>query len=230
MAEKKIRVLVIDDEVAIRRFLKASFDPEEIDFMEAETGQEGLRLIATWNPEMVLLDLGLPDIDGIEVTRRLREWSEVPIIVLSARGQEEDKVAALDAGADDYVTKPFGVSELMARIRVALRHVKWKEHRDPVFESGDLRVDLSSRQVFKAGTEIRLTALEYKLLAVLVKHSGKVVTHRHLLNDVWGAAYVNDTHYLRIYMGQLRAKLEDDPARPKIFLTESGVGYRLKSE
>lgn len=224
------RILVIDDEAPIRRFLRASLDPKEYELLEAEDGQGGLRLAATRNPEVVLLDLGLPDMDGVEVARSLREWSRTPIIVLSARGQEQDKIAALDAGADDYLTKPFGVGELMARIRVALRHAAKDVPPEPVVEAHGLRIDLAARQVFRDGAEAHLTPNEYKLLAVLARHAGRVVTHRQLLSEVWGEAYVDESHYLRVYMGQLRNKLEADPANPKVLTTESGVGYRLRLE
>jgi len=179
-----------------------------------------------------LLDLGLPDIDGLEVTKRLREWATAPIIVISARGQEDDKINALDAGADDYLTKPFGTGELMARIRVALRHAAraGQERTEPVLKVGDLSVDLDKRTVFVAGAEVHLTPIEYKLLAVLLKNAGKVLTHRQLLKDVWGPGYANNTQYLRVYMVQLRHKLEADAARPRYLVTEPGVGYRLKTE
>ena len=179
---------------------------------------------------MILLDLGLPDMDGIDVTRRVREWSRVPIIVISARGREQDKIAALDAGADDYLTKPFGMGELLARLRVALRRTATDEGGEPVFTLGDLRVDLGARLVFRGDAEVHLTPIEYKLLTALVRHAGRVITHRQLLKDVWGPNAVEHTHYVRVYMTQLRHKLEDDPSRPKYLLTESGVGYRLKSD
>lgn len=228
----RTRIVVIEDEVQIRRFLKAGLDERETELLEAETGEDGLRLVARSNPQVVLLDLGLPDVDGLEVTRRLREWTDVPVIVLSARGQESDKIAALDAGADDYLTKPFGVGELLARIRVTLRHAaKLKgSEPEPLFESGALRVDLAARIVSLDGHEVKLTPIEYKLLACLVRHAGMVLTHRHLLTEVWGPAYADELHYLRVYMAQLRHKLERDPARPKVLTTESGVGYRLRIE
>jgi two-component system KDP operon response regulator KdpE len=224
------KILVVDDEAPIRRFLKAVLDPKEYELIEAETGEEGIRTTATENPAAVLLDLGLPDIDGVEVARRLREWTEVPIIVLSARGQEADKVAALDAGADDYLTKPFGSGELLARIRVALRHSKKDTGPEPCIEAFGIKIDLPNRQVWRDGVEVHLTPNEYGLLAVLARHSGKVITHQQLLNEVWGPAYKGENHYLRVYMGQLRHKLEADPAQPRLITTESGVGYRLRTE
>jgi len=227
---ERVRILVVEDEVAIRRFLRASLDPEMFELIEASTGEQGIRMTATENPRIVLLDLGLPDVDGIDVAKRIREWSDVPIVVLSARGQELDKVAALDAGADDYLTKPFGIHELMARIRVALRRGGRTEPEDPIFEAFGIRVDLASRQVFRDGEEIHLTPTEYKLLAVLVRNAGRVVTHRQMLVDVWGPAYAEESHYLRVYMGQLRHKLELNPARPQLLLNEPGVGYRLRIE
>lgn len=225
-----IRIVLIDDEVQIQRFLRASFDPEEAQVLVAGTGEEGIRLVAKSNPQVVLLDLGLPDIDGIEVARRLREWTEVPIIVLSARGQEKDKIAALDAGADDYLTKPFGVGELQARIRVTLRHSQREQlpKEESSFEFGDLKIDLESRQIFKNDSEVHLTPIEFKLFSQLVRHAGMVLTHKHLLTEVWGPAYADELHYLRVYMAQLRHKLESDPARPKHITTEAGVGYRLR--
>ncbi len=222
-------LLVVDDEPQLLRFLRASLPHQGYRLIEATTGEQGLREAATRSPDAVLLDLGLPDLDGVEVTRRLREWSRVPVIVLSARGQESDKIEALDAGADDYLTKPFGIGELLARLRVALRHAAGASAPgSPVFESGDLRVDLGTRRVFSRGEEVRLTRTEYKLLALLVQHAGKVLTHRQLLKDVWGPGAVGESHYLRVYMAQLRHKLEADPARPRHLVTEIGVGYRRR--
>lgn len=219
------RILVIEDETAIRRFLKASYDA---DWIESESGQEGIRLVAQRNPDLVLLDLGLPDMDGLDVLKALREWSNVPIIVLTARGKERDKVMALDAGADDYVTKPFSVAELLARVRVALRHASQQgPTAEPVFESAGLRLDFEARQVWVDDEEVRLTPIEYRLLAELVLHAGKVLTHRHLLNSVWGAAYEDSTHTLRVHMAAIRAKIDADPAHPRFIRTETGVGYRL---
>ena len=223
-------LLVVDDEPQLLRFLRASLPHQGYRVIEATTAAEGLREAAMRSPDAVLLDLGLPDLDGVEVTRRLREWSTVPVIVLSARGQESDKIEALDAGADDYLTKPFGIGELLARLRVALRHAARGTAAAPVFESGDLRVDLAARRVFARGDEVRLTRTEYKLLALLVQHAGKVLTHRQLLKDVWGPGSVGESHYLRVYMGQLRHKLEADPARPRHLVTEIGVGYRLRTD
>ena len=225
-------VVVIDDEAQIRRFLKVTLESQGFHLFEAATGKDGLTEAATRKPDLVIVDLGLPDLDGVEVVRRLREWSQVPVIVLSARAQEQDKVAALDAGADDYLIKPFGVAELLARIRVALRHSE-RSAQDPdggEFTVGGLRVDLAQRRVFTGDNEVHLTPIEYRLLAQLVKHAGKVLTHRQLLKEVWGPAYVEHSHYLRIYMGCLRHKLEAEPARPRYLLTEAGVGYRLVTE
>jgi len=222
-------VLVVDDEPQVRRFLRASLPHQGYRLIEAASGEEALREASTRGPDAVLLDLGLPDLDGVEVTRRLREWTTVPIVVLSARGQERDKIEALDAGADDYLTKPFGIGELLARLRVALRHAaRASDSGEPVFEQGDLRIDLAAQRVFSRGQEVRLTRTEYRLLALLAKHAGRVLTHRQLLKDVWGPGSVNESHYLRVYMGQLRHKLEEDPARPRHLVTEIGVGYRLK--
>lgn len=225
-------ILAIEDETPILRFLRAALTGNGFTLIEATTGQEGLALAATRQPAIVILDLGLPDMDGLEVTRRLREWSQMPIVILSARGQESDKVAALDAGADDYLTKPFGMPELLARLRVALRHAARDAGapEDPVFQVDELRVDLARHQVWVGDVEVRLTPLEFKLLAVLVRHAGRMVTHRELLAQVWGPSFTRETHYLRIYVGQLRHKLERDPARPRWLQTEPGVGYRLKSE
>lgn len=226
-----IRILIVEDEPQMRKFLAASLDSEGYRTIETDNGHEGLTLARMHNPDLILLDLGLPDIDGMEVTKGLREFSTKPIIVISARGQEDDKVRALDVGADDYLTKPFGTSELMARIRVALRHASRakEESNEPVLRMGDLEVDLDKRRVTSAGEEIHLTPNEYKLFAHLMKHAGKVLTHRQLLKEVWGAAYASQTHYLRVYMVQLRHKLEKDPARPRYLVTEPGVGYRLKT-
>jgi len=224
-------VLVIEDEPQMRRFLRTSLESREYALVEAVDAREGLAQATGRNPDVILLDLGLPDLDGIELTRRLREWSRTPIIVISARGREQDKIAALDAGADDYLTKPFGIGELLARLRVALRHAAAPEGGgEPVFTVGDLKVDLGARLVFRNGAEVHLTPIEYKLLATLVRHAGKVLTHRQLLKEAWGPNAVEQTHYVRVYMTQLRHKLEDEPSRPRYLLTESGVGYRLKAE
>jgi two-component system, OmpR family, KDP operon response regulator KdpE len=225
-------VLVIEDEPQMRRFLRSALEGHGYKVVEVGTAREGLAQVAGRNPDVILLDLGLPDADGIDVTRRLREWAATPVIVISARGLETDKVGALDAGADDYLTKPFGVGELLARIRVALRHASRSsdDPADPVFTQGELTVDLARRQVFVAGAEVHLTPTEYKLLTLLVRHAGKVVTQRHALREVWGPNYATQTHYLRVYMAQLRHKLEREPARPRLLLTEPGVGYRLKVE
>jgi two-component system KDP operon response regulator KdpE len=224
-------VLVVEDEPQMRRFLRPALEGQGYRVLEAATAREALIEASSHNPELVVLDLGLPDGDGVDLTRRLREWSGVPIVVISARDQEADKVAALDAGADDYLTKPFGTGELMARLRVAQRHAaRFREAGEPVFEAEGLRVDLSARTVTRDGAEVHLTALEYKLLATLVRYAGKVVTHRQLLKEVWGAAAVNETQYLRVYMAQLRHKIEKDPTRPALLRTETGVGYRLVSD
>jgi two-component system KDP operon response regulator KdpE len=229
MTSLPISVLVVDDEPQIRRFLRPALEHAGYSMHEAVNGQEALVQASTRSPELILLDLGLPDMDGLEVLQRLREWATCPIIILSARGEETMKVRALDAGADDYLTKPFGVEELLARLRVAMRHgLQTADGEATEFISGDLRVDMIKRQVFVHGTEVHLTPLEYKLLLTLVKHAGKVLTHQFLLRAVWGDAYVMETHYLRIYMRQLRHKLEADPARPRYLTTESGVGYRLR--
>ena len=229
MTEEKPLILVIDDEIAVRRFLSASIDRDAFRLIEAATGESGLRLVATENPAVILLDLGLPDVDGVEVARRIREWSKTPIIVLSARGQERDKVDALDAGADDYLTKPFGIHELLARIRVALRHRPQTEISS-IVEIHNWRIDLAGHTITRAGVEVHLTRIEFKFLALLARNAGKVVTHRQILREVWGPEYETEMHYLRVYAQQLRAKLEDDPAQPKVLVTESGVGYRLRTE
>jgi len=225
-------VLLIEDEPQMRRFLRAALENESYHLVEATTARDGLAQASGRNPDIILLDLGLPDGDGIDLTRRIREWARTPIVVISARGQEGDKVAALDAGADDYLTKPFGVGELLARMRVALRHAARAAGQpdDPVFTVGDLRVDLEHRQVLVDEREVHLTPTEYRLLVALVRHAGKVLTHRQLMKEVWGANTVTQTPALRVHMTQLRHKLERDPTQPRYLLTEPGVGYRLKSD
>jgi two-component system KDP operon response regulator KdpE len=227
MGEIGLRVLVVDDEQPIRRYLRATLNAHGFIVSEAVDGQQALISAATDRPELIILDLGLPDMDGIEVTRRLREWTSIPIIVLSVREQESDKIAALDAGADDYLTKPFGTGELMARIRAALRHTG-QTSDEPVYQIDDLKIDLTRRQVKLAGVDVSLTPTEYDLLRVLVLHAGKVITHRYLLQQVWGSAYEAEMHLLRVNMSNLRRKIEPDPSRPHYILTEPGVGYRLK--
>ncbi|MBA3344474.1 MAG: response regulator [Gemmatimonadales bacterium] len=230
MAASVPLVLLIEDEPQMRRFLRATLRAHGYQVVEAGSAREGLAQVAGRNPEVILLDLGLPDRDGLEVTREIRRFATIPIIVISARGQEHDKVTALDLGADDYLTKPFGASELLARIRVALRHSASPPGTppQPVFQVGELRVDLERRQVFRGTEEAHLTPTEYKLLAALIRHAGRVITHRQLLQEVWGPNYVGQSHYLRVYMAQLRHKLESDPARPRLLTTEPGVGYRLR--
>ena len=222
------KVLVIEDEAPIRRFLRASLSAEGYRVHEAQTAREGLIHAASQQPDLIVLDLGLPDGDGLEVLREVRTWSSVPVIVLSARGQEQDKVHALDAGADDYLTKPFGVPELLARLRVALRHsTQLRDTTEPVFAVGQLRVDLARRQVQQGEEDVHLTPTEYRLLTTLIQHAGRVLTHQQLLREVWGPDSLYESHYLRVYVGQLRQKLEPDPSRPRYILTEPGVGYRL---
>jgi two-component system KDP operon response regulator KdpE len=223
-------VLLIEDEPQMRRFLSATLRAHGYHVVETASAREGLAHVAGRNPEVILLDLGLPDLDGLEVTRKIRQSARTPIIVLSARGQEHDKVTALDLGADDYLTKPFGVPELLARLRVALRRSTLPADAlaQPIFEAGEIRVDLVRRQVFRGAEEAHLTPTEYKLLLTLIRHAGRVVTHRQLLQDVWGANYTEQSHYLRVYMAQLRHKLERDPTRPRLLTTEPGVGYRLR--
>lgn len=231
MVENKELVLLIEDEPQMRRFLRITLQSHGYRLIEAAGGREGLVHATTRNPDVVLLDLGLPDMDGLEVTKRLREWTNMPIIVISARDQEQDKIKALDLGADDYLTKPFNAGELLARIRVALRHTARElAPESPIFILQNLRVDLANRQVFLDDKEVHLTPIEYKLLMVLIRHAGKVVTHKQLLTEVWGAAHADEVQYLRVYMTQLRHKLETDPARPRFFLNEPGIGYRLKYE
>ncbi len=229
MSEPHTVVVLIEDEPQMRRFLRAVLPSQGIELFEAETGAQGLVEIGTRRPDIVILDLGLPDIDGVEVVKRLREWSEVPVIILSARADEANKIAALDAGADDYVTKPFGVGELLARLRVAVRRTARTDAGGQTFTAGPITVDLAARRVERDGAPVHLTPIEYRLLALLVKHVGKVLTHRHLLKEVWGPSHVDDAHYLRIYMAQLRRKLEADPAQPRYLITEPGVGYRLEA-
>lgn len=223
-------VLIVEDEQPIRRFLRASLVAAGYRIAEAGTGEDGLRLAVQQPPDLVILDLGLPGIDGQQVLLRLREWLSAPIVVLSAREQEKQKVEALDAGADDYVTKPFGVGELLARIRTALRHANRLASESSVVSMGDLRVDLAARLVFRADQQVHLTPLEYKLLVTLLKHPGKVLTHRFLLREVWGPQDSQETHYLRVFVASLRRKLEADSARPRYILTEPGVGYRFAAE
>ena len=222
-------VLVVEDEAPIRRFLKAALGAEGFKILEAPTGTQAIAMAAYHNPDIILLDLGLPDMDGLQIIKNLREWSHTPIIVISARGKDTEKVEGLDAGADDYLAKPFSVEELSARIRVAIRHLTRSRGKDePVFQTGELRVDLARRMVWVGGAEVHLTPIEFKLLAVLVRHSGKVVTQRQLLKEVWGPGSDEQAHYLRNYIHHLRHKLEADPARPVYLSTEPGVGYRLR--
>jgi two-component system, OmpR family, KDP operon response regulator KdpE len=226
-----LTLLVIDDEPQVRRFLRSSLASTDCKLIEAATGEAGLAEAASKRPDVILLDLGLPDLDGIEVTRRLREWTQTPIIILSARGQDQDKIAALDAGADDYLTKPFSLPELLARIRVAERHAEQlNDKKDAVFTLGDLRIDMASRVVTVGGDEVRLTPIEYRLLTTLARKAGRVLTYQQLLKDVWGPRYATQKQYLHVYMGHLRNKLEHEPARPRFLVTEPGVGYRLKLE
>jgi len=227
-ASEKLKTiaLVIDDEPQIRRLLRVTLEANGYDVLEAATGSEGIVQAAQCRADVVLLDLGLPDMDGLAVLKRLREWSTVPIIILSVRDRENDKTLALDSGADDYVTKPFGTSELLARLRVALRHSE-KKNEEPIFHSGKLVVDLTNRRVTVSGKEVSLTATEYQLLRLLVRHAGKVLTHRFLLRETWGPNAEKQSHYLRVYIARLREKLELDPSQPALFLTEPGVGYRL---
>ncbi len=223
------RVLVVDDEQSIRRFLRVTLTSQAYTVIEAASGQEALSDATTQKPDIVILDLGLPDIDGVEVTRLLRQWTQIPIIILSVRGSEKDKIAALDAGADDYLTKPFGVGELLARLRAALRRAA-KTTSEPIFTTGSLRVDLARRLVTVSGVEAQLTPTEYELLRELVNHAGKVLTHNHLLRQVWGAEYGEEFHMLHVNISNLRRKIEPDPARPQFIITEPGVGYRLRTD
>ena len=224
------RILVVDDEPQIQRFLRPALDAAGYDIVQAATGAEALKLAATAAPQIVILDLGLPDMDGKEVIARLRAWSPVPIIILSARDRESEKIAALDLGADDYIEKPFGIGELMARIRTALRRVVQAEGGATVIASDGLEIDTVKRLVIRDGDQLRLTPKEYNLLVRLAQHAGKVVTHKTLLTSVWGPAHAEDMHYLRVFIGQLRGKIERDPANPKIIRTEPGVGYRFVAD
>jgi len=221
--------LIVDDELQIRRLLRVCLEANGYRVTEAATGQEGLAEAAQRRPDVVILDLGLPDLEGVAVLKRLREWSRVPVVVLSVRDREEDKIAALDNGADDYVTKPFSTGELLARLRVAQRHTAPAAEAS-VFSTGSLEVDMAARVVRVKGKEVKLTATEYSLLRLLIQHAGKVLTHRQILHEVWGPNYVEQTHYLRVYMAHLREKLEANPARPELLTTEPGVGYRLLSQ
>lgn len=224
-------IIVIEDDPAIRRFLRTGLSTQDFIVFEADTGKQGIIEVETRKPDLVILDLGLPDMDGVEVIKAIRAWSAIPIIILSARSSEQHKIDALDAGADDYLTKPFGFGELLARIRVALRHaIKPQEHiQGGVFVTANLKVDLLNRVVSIDEQEIHLTPIQYRLLTVLVQHANRVLTHQQILKEVWGPSYQENAHYLRIYMSQLRQKLEADPTQPRFLLTESGVGYRLKS-
>jgi two-component system KDP operon response regulator KdpE len=232
MTSDRVTILVVEDERQIRRLLRASLSGQGYRVLEAETGREGVAMAASHRPELVILDLGLPDMDGLDVVRQVREFAGVPILILSARGRERDKIAALDAGADDYVTKPFGMGELTARMRVALRHAVVGDPgaEEAVVSIGDLTVDFTRHEVRLKDQKIRLTPIEYKLLGVLARNAGKVVTHRQLLREVWGPSFLDQSHYVRVYMRQLRNKLEATPARPRYLLTEPGVGYRLADE
>ncbi len=223
------RVLVVDDELQIRRFLRIALEANGYHVFETANGQEAIQEAARTRPDLIILDLGLPDIDGLEVLRRLREWTATPTIILSVRDADRDKVAALDAGADDYLTKPFSLEELMARLRVAQRHAQ-PGPRSTTYRMGAIEVDLSRRQVTRDGEAVKLTPTEYALLRLLIQHAGRVLTHKQILREVWGPDYVEETHYLRVYFAQLRQKLEDDPSRPRLILTEPGVGYRLAVE
>lgn len=220
-------ILIVEDDQQTRHFLKNSLSHKGWRTIEADSGKAGLAIAKSEHPDMVILDLGLPDMDGISVTKRLRQFSDLPILILSARSQEQNKIMALDAGADDYLTKPFGRGELDARLRALLRRVARAMNNSEIVESGQLKIDLLRRKVFIMGNEMHISPIEFRLLSILARHAGLVVTHRQLLKEVWGIEHINDQHYLRIYMGQIRHKLEENPARPRYVLTEVGVGYRL---
>ncbi len=226
MPVKGARILVIDDEEQIRRLLRVALEGHEYQIDEAALGQDGLRQAATFHPDLIILDLGLPDLDGVTVLARIREWSQVPVIMLTVQEDENEKIKALDAGADDYVTKPFSMGELLARIRVALRHAA-KTEDEPVIVVGDLSVDLAHRLVTIKGDEVKLTPIEYDILKNLAIYAGRVLTHKQLLCKIWGKEYQNETHYLRVYIGHLRRKIEQDATQPRYIITEPGVGYRL---
>ena len=226
MENKSARIMIIDDEPQMRRLLQVALTAHGYEIREAETGREGIDQTAVFHPDLIVLDLSLPDLDGIEVIKKLREWTQTPVIILSVREQEGDKIAALDAGADDYVTKPFNMGELLARIRTALRHAAGTGD-EPVLTFGGLVIDLTRRYVAMDGREVKLTPTEYELLRVLTVNAGKVLTHRQLMRMVWGPSYEQETNYLRVYIRQLRQKIEPDPARPRNIITESGGGYRL---
>ncbi len=228
MGSPRATILVVEDEPEIRRFLRAALTAEDYRVVESASGRRGAIDAGTHRPDLAIVDLGLPDVDGMEVIRGIRQWSSMPVLVLSARAQERSKIEALDAGADDYVTKPFTVGELLARVRVALRHRSGPRPGERVLRLGACAVDLDARAVERDGEAVHLTPVEFRLLALLAQHAGMVVTHRHLLREVWGPTHEQDTHYLRVYMKQLREKLEADPVRPRYLLTESGVGYRLR--
>jgi two-component system, OmpR family, KDP operon response regulator KdpE len=229
MAKTASVIIVIEDDPAIRRFLRTGLSSQGFSVFEADTGKQGIIEAGIRKPNLIILDLGLPDMDGSQVIKAIREWSSIPIIILSARSSEQTKIDALDAGADDYLTKPFGFGELLARIRVALRHTnRSMESESEVFSRGNLKIDLLNRIVSVDGTEVHLTPIQFRLLSVLVQHAGKVLTHKQILKEVWGPSYQENAHYLRIYMSQLRHKLEADPTQPEYLITESGVGYRLK--
>jgi two-component system KDP operon response regulator KdpE len=223
----KLKVLIVDDEHAIRRFLRTSLGAQNYDVVESATGEDAVLMAANEQPDLMILDLGLPDINGKQVTQRVREWSQMPIIILSVQDQDTDKIEALDAGADDYLTKPFSVGELLARMRVALRHMQ-QPNNDPIFKTGALVVDLASRIVKLDDEEVQLTPTEYDILCVLVKYAGRVLTHQQLLREVRGVGYQSETHLLRVHMSNLRRKIELDPSNAQLILTEPGVGYRLK--
>lgn len=220
------RILIIEDELQIRKLLKVSLNAHGYDLEEAANGKDGVNRAATFKPDLLIIDLGLPDIDGKEVVKQIREWSETPIIILTARDQEQEKIEALDSGADDYMTKPFGVGELLARMRVCLRRAATVEQQ-PVLACGGLVVDLQQRRVTVEGDEVKLTPTEYEIIKMMMQHAGKVITHKQLLKAVWGNAYQQDTHYIRVYIAQLRRKIEQNPTQPRYIITESGVGYRL---
>jgi two-component system KDP operon response regulator KdpE len=227
MTETNALLLIVEDDLQTRRFLKSSLSHKGWRIIEADNGKSGLAMIKNENPDLVILDIGLPDMDGISVTKRLRQISDLPVLVLSARSEEQNKIMALDAGADDYLTKPFGTGELQARIKALLRRSNRSNPNNEIFETGQLKVDLAQRKAFIADNEVRITPIEFRLLSILVRQAGLVVTHRQILQEVWGAEHIRDQHYLRVYMGQLRHKLEINPARPRYLMTEVGVGYRL---